>query len=116
MARTYTVKIRPISPVVFAVPGIRQVHNGDSLKFHNMTKGPIEVRMAARGVLTGLTNKTTKKILPGEFSPPFKVVGGLGTHEYSVHYEYEEKKYGKTKTRTGFAIGASSPKVVVIPP
>ena len=114
MSRTYTVKIKPISPVAFAVPGIRKVRHGDSLKFRNNTKGPIKIRMAASRVLNGLTQSKTEEVAAGGISDPFEVVATSGTHEYSVHYEYEDRV--AKKTRRGFAIGASSPKIIVVPP
>ena len=111
MAKTYIVNIRPISPVAFAVPGIRKARGGDQVKFRNSTNGPIKIRMAASGVLKGLTQKRTVDVPPRKTSEPFDVVDSPGTHEYSVHYNYLDKQ--KKKRRTGFAIGASSPKVII---
>ena len=76
--------------------------------------GPIEIRMAASGVLKGLTYNRKQVVGPGETSDPFELIATSGTHEYSVHYEYDDKK--AHKTRSGFAIGASSPKIIVVPP
>jgi hypothetical protein len=114
MARKYTVEIKAIPPVAFAVPGIRKVEHGDTVRFKNSTRGPIEIRMAASGVLKGLTYSRKKQVDPGEISEPFEIVADSGTHEYSVHYEYEDAK--AKKIRRGFAIGASSPKIIVVPP
>jgi hypothetical protein len=114
MARKHTVEIKAIPPVAFAVPGIRKAATGDTLRFKNGTNGPIEIRMAASGVLKGLTYNRKQVVGPGETSDPFELIATSGTHEYSVHYEYDDKK--AHKTRSGFAIGASSPKIIVEPP
>jgi len=111
MGRTYTVKIRPISPVAFAVPGIRRARKGDLVRFRNGTNGPIKIRMAASGVLKGLTQRKTTEVLPGETTEPFEVVESSGTHEYSVHYDYDDLP--AKKKRRGFAAGASSPKIII---
>jgi len=110
----YTVAIEAIAPVAFAVPGIRLVTNGDSVVFHNKTGGPVKISIAANNVLEGV-KKLTPKLLNNGKKREFKVVASEGTHELSLHYSYRDKKK-KNKLRTGFAIGASSPKIIVVPP
>ena len=112
--KTYTVVIKPFSPVAFAIPGIRKARPDDSVRFSNKTNGPIIIRMAASSVLKGLTLNRTMSVAAGKISEPIKVVAKSGTHEYSVHYEYEDRT--AKKTRRGFAIGASSPKIIIVRP
>ena len=111
--KTYTVAIEAIAPVAFAVPGIRRVITGDSIIFHNRTGGPVKISLAADKVLQGVKKLTPKLINHGK-KRKFKVVAPEGTYEISAHYSYQDKK--KKKLRTGFAIGASSPKIIVVPP
>jgi hypothetical protein len=112
--KTYTVAITAIPPVAFAVPGIRKVLTGDSIVFHNKTSGPVKISVAANNVLQGVKRLTPKLISSGK-KRKFKVTAPDGTHEFSVHYSYRDKKKNN-RLRTGFAIGASSPKIVVVPP
>ena len=110
---TYIIEIKAIPPVAFAVPGIRKVRQGDYVIFDNKTGGEITVTMAANGVLDGM-DKLDQKTLKHGPSKPFRVKPDSGTHEISVHYEYTEEKNEKKKLRTGFAIGASSPKIIIV--
>ena len=48
------------------------------------------------------------------FHEKLEVAALEGTHELSVHYSYWDKQ--KKKRRTGFAIGASSPKMIIVRP
>jgi hypothetical protein len=109
----YTIAIEAIAPVAFAVPGIRKVATGDSIIFHNKTGGPVKISVAADNVLQGV-KKLTPKLVNNGMKREFKVVAAEGTHELSVHYSYYDKT--KKRTRTGFAIGASSPKIIITPP
>ena len=113
---THKIEIQAIPPVAFAVPGIRRVRTGDTINFHNKTGGPVKISMAADNVLKG-----TKTLKPLKLLKPmlinqgqkkaFEVMATDGTHEFSVHYNYLDKQ--KKKRRTGFAIGASSPKIII---
>jgi len=114
--KTYTITIQAFPPVAVAAPGIRKVRTGDSIIFHNKTGGPLKIFPAAGNVLDGV-GKLTPNLVNKGGTRKFKVVAVDGTHELSVHYSYwEMRKKKRYKLRTGFAIGASSPKVVVIPP
>ncbi len=115
MSKNYTIDIEEISPVAFAVPGIRKVCTGDTVAFHNATSGTIKIRMAADDVLKGLEEENFVKVLSDRTSEQFEVLKDSGTHEISVHYSYKDKKK-KNKLRTGFAIGASSPKIIIVRP
>ena len=108
--KTYTVAITAIPPVAFAVPGIRRVRTGDTIIFHNKTGGPVKISMAADKVLKGAKPLKPMLINNGK-KRSFEVVAIEGTHEFSVHYSYWDKR--KKKRRTGFAIGASSPKIII---
>ncbi len=108
--KTYTIAITAIPPVAFAVPGIRRVRTGDTISFHNKTGGPVKISMAADKVLKGAKPLKPMLINKGQ-KRPFEVVATDGTHEFSVHYSYLDKQ--KKKRRTGFAIGASSPKIII---
>jgi len=110
--KTYTIVIEAIAPVAFAVPGVRKVSTGDSIIFHNKTGGPVKVSMAANNVLQGVERLAPKLINNGK-KRKFKVVATEGTHEISVHYSYRDKKKNN-RLRTGFAIGASSPKIIIV--
>ena len=111
---TYTVTIEAIAPVAFAVPGIRKAATGDSITFENNTGGPIQLSTAAENVLEGIGMLHPETIDIGG-SMTCKVEAPLGTYELSVHYSYPDKTKNN-KLRTGFAIGASSPKIIVVPP
>ena len=112
--KTYTVTIEAIAPVAFAVPGIRKACTGDFIVYYNKTGGPVKISVAADNVLKGVKKLTPKLISHGK-KRKFEVVAPDGTHEISVHYSYKDKKKNN-KLRTGFAIGASSPKILVVPP
>jgi len=112
--KKYTVTIEAIAPVAFAVPGIRKVATGDSITFHNKTGGPIKISPAANNVLKGAKQLKPELIRTGK-KKTFEISAPVGTYEYSVHYSYRDKKKNN-KLRTGFAIGASSPKIIVVPP
>ena len=112
--KTYTVAIEAIAPVAFAVPGIRKVFTHDSIIFHNKTGGPVRISVAADKVLKGVKKLTPKLVSNGK-KKKFEVEATEGTHEISVHYSYKDKKK-KNKLRTGFAIGASSPKIIIVRP
>ena len=62
----YTVTIEPISPVAFAVPGIRKAAPGDTITFHNKTGGPVRLSVAADGVFKGLKKLQPKLISTGK--------------------------------------------------
>jgi hypothetical protein len=109
---TYTVTIEPISPVAFAVPGIRKAAPGDTIIFHNKTGGPVRLSVAADNVLKGL-KKLQPDLIRTKKSKKYKVLATRGTHELSIHYSYKDKN---NRLRTGFAIGGSSPKIVIVPP
>ncbi len=111
--KTYTIEVKAIPPVAFAVPGIRKACKGDTIEFDNQTGGPITVSMASKDVFQGVDKLTQKRINTGK-ARKFKVDADSGTHELSIHYRYFDK--GKKKWRTGFAIGASSPKIVIVRP
>lgn len=111
--KTYTVKITAMPPVAFAVPGIRKVATGDTITFHNTTGGPVKISAAADNVLKGVKPLTPKLIATGK-KRSFEVAAVDGTHELSVHYSYWDKQ--KKKRRTGFAIGASIPKIIIVRP
>jgi len=111
---TYAVTIEAIAPVAFAVPGIRKVQTGDSIVFHNKTGGPVRISVAADKVLKGLKKLQPKLIKTGG-KKKVKVVAIEGTHELSIHYSYRDRQKNN-KLRTGFAIGASSPKIIIEPP
>jgi hypothetical protein len=110
-AKKYTVAITAIPPVAFAVPGIRKVREGDTVIFHNRTGGPVNISVAADKVLKGVKPLKPKLIQNGK-KRAFEVVADSGTHEFSVHYSYWDKR--KKRRRTGFAIGASSPKIIIV--
>lgn len=112
--KKYTVTIEAIAPVAFAVPGIRKVATGDSITFHNKTGGPVRISIAGDNVLKGVKKLQPKLINNGK-KKEFEVQATEGTHELSLHYSYRDKKKNN-KLRTGFAIGASSPKIIVVPP
>jgi hypothetical protein len=109
--KTHTVTIEAIAPVAFAVPGIRKAFTGDSIIYHNKTGGPVKISVAADNVLQGVKKLTPKLVNNGK-KRKFKVVAGEGTYEISVHYSYRDKKKNN-KLRTGFALGASSPKIII---
>lgn len=111
--KTYTIEIRAIPPVAFAVPGIRKACKGDTIEFDNQTGGPITVALAADNVFEGVERLSPKRINTGR-KRKFKVDADSGTHELSIHYRYFDTT--KKKWRTGFAIGASSPKIVIVRP
>jgi len=96
------------------VPGIRKVQTGDSIVFHNKTGGPVRISVAADKVLKGVKKLQPKLISEGR-ERQFEVEAVEGTHELSIHYNYRDKNKNN-KRRTGFAIGASSPKIIVVPP
>jgi hypothetical protein len=110
---TYTIEIKAIPPVAFAVPGIRKACKGDIIKFDNQTGGPITVTLAADKVFKGVGKLGQKRINTGK-TQKFTVDADSGTHELSIHYRYFDTT--KKKWRTGFAIGASSPKIVIVRP
>ena len=110
--KTYTVTIEAIAPVAFAVPGIRKASTGDFIIYHNKTGGPVKISVAADNVLHGVKKLTPKLISHGK-KRKFKVVAPEGTYEISAHYSYKDKKKDN-KLRTGFAIGASSPKIIIV--
>jgi len=111
--KNYTVTITAIPPVAFAVPGVRKVANGDTIVFHNRTGGPVKISVAADKVLKGVKALEPKLVNNGK-KRSFLVEAQDGTHELSVHYSYWDKQ--KKKRRTGFAVGASSPKIIIIKP
>jgi hypothetical protein len=114
--KTYTVTINAIPPVAFAVPGVRKVVTGDFIVFHNKTGGPVRISVAADDVLTS-AKKLKPMLISNGKKRKFKVKAVAGTHELSIHYSYwEMRKKERYKLRTGFAIGASSPKIIVVPP
>ena len=110
---TYTIEIKAIPPVAFAVPGIRKACKGDIIEFDNQTGGPISVTLAADNVFEGVGKLSQKTINTGK-KRKFKIDAESGTHELSIHYRYLDPV--KKKTRTGFAIGASSTKIVIVRP
>ena len=103
-------------PVAVATPPILKVSQDDDVTFLNKTCGTIDIRMAAKGVLKGLGTTPTDLIDPNKSSGPYKVLADKGTHEISIHYQYMERREKGDKERAGFALGGSSPKVVVTPP
>jgi hypothetical protein len=112
-SNTYTIEIKAIPPVAFAVPGIRKACKGDIIEFDNQTGGPITVTLAADRVFKGFGKLSQNRINTGK-KRQFTVDADSGTHELSIHYRYFDT--AKRKWRTGFAIGASSPKIVIVPP
>jgi plastocyanin len=108
----YTVKIEPISPVAFAVPGIRKAAPGDTITFVNNTGGTVRLSAAGSNVLKGIKRLQPVQINKGK-KKTFTVLPKSGTHELSIHYNYTDEN---KRRRTGFAIGASSPKIVIVPP
>jgi len=109
--KTYTVAITAMAPVAFVVPGIRKVRTGDTIIFHNKIGGPAKISVAADKVLKGVKPLKPQLIQNGK-KRAFEVVAESGTHEFSVHYSYWDKR--KKRRRTGFAIGASSPKIIIV--
>lgn len=98
--------------MAFAVPGIRKVQHGDLIVFDNQSGGQVTVTVAANTVLEGAAKLSHKQINKGK-KRTFKVAAESGTHEFSIHStSYDEEE---AKTRTGFAIGASSPKIIIVP-
>jgi hypothetical protein len=85
--RKYTIDIKADPPVAHVVPGLRDVERLDEVRFRNKTKGPIEIRMAASGVLPNLTYSRKLQLDPGETSNFFEVRADIGVYEYSVHYD-----------------------------
>jgi len=112
-SNTYTIEIKAIPPVAFAVPGIRKACKGDIIEFDNQTGGPITVTLAADKVFKGFGKLSQNRINTGS-KRQFTVEADSGTHELSIHYRYYDTV--KRRWRTGFAIGASSPKIVIVPP
>ena len=108
----HKIEIQAIPPVAFAVPGIRKVRTGDTIEFHNSTGGQIKIYAADKGVLKGV-GKLEQRVVNNGKKGSFIVVATDGTHELSVHYRYKDKTKND-KLRTGFAIGASSPKIIIV--
>jgi len=109
---THKVEIQAIPPVAFAVPGIRKVRTGDTIEIHNSTGGQVKIYTADKGVLKGM-GKLAPRVVNNGKTGSFEVEATDGTHELAVHYRYKDKKKNN-KIRTGFAIGASSPKIIIV--
>ena len=107
------IRIEANPPVAIAVPGVLKVEKGDYIEVDNQTGARITVLLADNDVLVG-TKKLTPKLVNNKQKRKFKVKAESGTHELSIHYRYFDT--AKKKFRAGFAVGASSPKIVVIPP
>ena len=112
MSTEHRIEIQEISPVAFAVPGIRKVCQHDTVYFKNSTTGTIKIRVASDEALEELKEKDVEKVHTGKESKRFTVIAKSGTYEFSVHYSYWDKR--KKRRRTGFAIGASSPKIIIV--
>ena len=113
----HKIEIQAIPPVAFAVPGIRKVKTGDTIIFANQTGGPVRIYAAASDILKrGKTRECVKRPVPQLIKTDQEmectVEGSKGTYEFAMHYRYKDKTKDN-KTRTGFAIGASSPKVII---
>ncbi len=110
----HTIKIEAFPPVAVVAPGIRKASTGDTITFVNKTGGPVKISTADNHVLKGVDGLTPKPIATGK-RRKFTVEATKGTHELSVHYKYKDKTKNN-RLRTGFAIGASSPKIIIVPP
>jgi hypothetical protein len=111
----HTIEIRAFPPVAVVAPGIRDVCKGDEITFVNKTGGPLKIFTAEDKVFKGIGRLDPQNIYTKK-NKKFTVEASEGTYELAIHYKYDEMKKGKKKTRTGFALGASSPKIIVVPP
>ena len=111
----HTIEIRAFPPVAVVAPGIRDVRRNDEITFVNQTGGPLRLFTAEDGVLKGIDRLHPQTVFTDK-KRTFKVGATEGTYELAIHYKYDEMKKGRKKTRTGFALGASSPKIIVVPP
>ena len=107
------IKIEANPPVAIAVPGVLKANKGDFIEIENKTGARIIVFTADGGVLED-AERLQQKYVNKNQKRKFKVEAVSGTHELSIHYRYYDA--AKKKYRAGFAVGASSPKIVVIPP
>lgn len=111
----HKIEIKAFPPVAVVAPGIRDVCKGDKITFVNKTGGPLKIFTAEDDVFTGIKRLDPENIYTSK-DKTLTVDASEGTYELAIHYKYDEVKKGKKKTRTGFAIGASSPKIIVVPP
>jgi hypothetical protein len=110
----HRIDIQAFPPVAVVAPGIRKVAQGDTITFYNKTGGPVRILTAGDNVLKGVGSLSPKLISTGK-NRKFTVEASQGTHELAAHYKYKDKKKDN-RVRSGFAVGASSPKIVVVPP
>ena len=108
----HVIEIKAFPPVAVVAPGIRKVRTGDSIVFHNLTGGQIRIYAADKGVLKGV-GKLESRVVNNGKTGTFEIEATEGTHELSVHYRYKDKTKND-KLRTGFAVGASSPKIIIV--
>lgn len=116
-----TITVKKFAPVAVAVPGVLKVKQGDVIEIRNETGESIRVFTAGDEVLSVNKDGQQTKLqrleqhtISGISSDNFTVEKDDGTHELAVHYSYDDPE--KKRKRTGFALGASSPKIVVVRP
>jgi hypothetical protein len=124
------IKVQSIGEHVVVTPGRHEVLLADPLDFwiENTCGGDIEVWFPHPGVLKGVNSTKKYTVAHGASSQTFSVVNNAaeGEYEYVVKYtipDPDPKGPDKMKTvkrrlvnaRVGFAIGGSSPRIIVKP-
>ena len=108
------IHIKKINTDIRAVPPDPKLPRGHHVVFVNDTPGRLKIFMASSGVLDGLSEIKEFHVKGNGRPKKLEVIGDLGEHEYMVHFKF--KKKSTDPWRKGFAIGRSSPRIVVIKP
>jgi hypothetical protein len=96
-------------------PGEPEIPFGDFVVFENNTPGRVKITMASNKVLKGLKELEPLHVSGNNGqSKKFEVEKNLGSHDFSVHYKFRDPV--TNEWRTGYAEGASSPKIIIVRP
>ena len=109
----HVVVFRVCGTRVVVDPAIVQVFAEDTVTFGNDTGGEVKLYLAAGGVLKGVRPMVALAIEEKSGGKGYDVIGEPGVYECAAHYKLKDRK---GKVHTGFAVGASSPKIIILPP
>lgn len=111
MTADHEINITGIPPNVQAIPPAPRISVGETVVFVNRTAGDIKILMASDEVLDDLKELQKLHVKPDEPSKVLVAQDNVGEHQYAAHCRYKDPD---TKKWLGvFAIGASSPKIII---
>jgi len=111
MTADHEIEITGIPPDVKAIPPAPTVRVGETVVFKNAMDGDIKILMASDDVLNDLKELHKLHIKEGGTSKVLVAQDNIGEHQYAAHYRYKDPE--TNKWLGAFAIGASSPKIII---